>query len=307
MNRGLVIKSTGSNYEVETSSGEVIVCSIKGKFRTKEIRTTNPISVGDWVLFENDVKSGPVIYEIEKRRNYIIRKASNLSKESQIIAANIDQVFLIATLVSPVTTTTFMDRIIATAESFRIPITIFFNKFDLYTELELEQLEDLKLIYTSLGYSVIAISLKQKGIEEVLNPLLKNKSTLLTGHSGVGKSTFINKIEPSLNVKTDIISEAHDSGKHTTTFAEMHKLAIGGYLIDTPGVRGFGVIEIEKEEASHYFREIFQVSKNCRFNNCLHTNEPHCAVKDAVENGSIAFSRYNSYLSILSGNEEKYR
>lgn len=308
MNKGLVIKSTGSNYEVETSDGTIITCSIKGKFRTKDIRTTNPISVGDKVFFENDPKAGgAVIYDLEKRTNYIIRKASNLSKESQIIASNVDQVFLIATLINPVTTTTFIDRILATAESFRIPTTIVFNKHDLYTNVELEKLAELKMIYTDLGYAVLDISMKLDGDIDKLKSLVKDKITLLTGHSGVGKSTFINSMEATLNVKTGTISDAHGSGKHTTTFAEMHKLSIGGYIIDSPGVRGFGVIEIEKNEVSHYFREIFRVGQKCQFNNCQHTNEPKCAVKDAVEEGVIAYSRYNSYLSILDGNEEKYR
>ena len=308
MNKGLVIKSTGSNYEVEASDGRIITCTIRGKFRTKEFRTTNPIAVGDAVTFELETENGSaIINSIAPRDNYIVRKASNLSKESQIIAANVDQVFLIATLASPVTTTTFIDRILATTETFRIPTTIIFNKCDLYTEADLEKLEILKLTYTSLNYPVLAISLKKDCDLEQLKSLLQNKITLLTGHSGVGKSTFINSVEPRLNVKTDKVSDAHNTGKHTTTFAEMHKLSDGGYLVDSPGVRGFGVIEIEKNEVSHYFREIFQVGLSCQYSDCQHTNESKCAVKEAVEAGQIAFSRYNSYLSILGGDEEKYR
>lgn len=308
MSKGLVIKSTGSNYEVETPEGTIISCSIKGKFRTREIRTTNPIAVGDRVVFELDSRTGgAVINDLEPRVNYIVRKASNLSKESQIIAANVDQVFLIATLVSPITTTTFIDRILATTESFRIPTTIIFNKRDLYSAQDLEKLNELTSIYADLKYSVLSISLKKDCDIEMLRDLLGNKITLLTGHSGVGKSTFINTIEPAFKLKTDIVSEAHDTGKHTTTFAEMHKLSNNGYIIDSPGVRGFGVIEIEKNEVSHFFREIFQVGLKCQFNNCQHTNEPKCAVKTAVEEGVIAYSRYNSYLSILCGTEEKYR
>lgn len=308
MNKGLVIKSTGSNYEVETADGSIISCSIKGKFRTKEIRTTNPISVGDRVLYEYDPKiGGAVIFEIETRRNYIVRKSSNLSKESQILAANVDQVILVATIASPVTTTTFIDRILATAESFRIPTIIAFNKCDIYTAEDLDKLDELKNIYTSIGYDAFEISVKQNINIEKLKSILKDKITLITGHSGVGKSSLINKLEPHLNLKTDIVSEAHDTGKHTTTFAEMHHLSMGGYIIDSPGVRGFGVIEIEKNEASHYFKEIFEMGRKCQFNNCLHMNEPKCAVKDAVQDGVIAYSRYNSYISILCGSEEKYR
>ncbi len=308
MNKGLVIKSTGSNYEVESEDGTIINCSIKGKFRTKEIRTTNPISVGDRVLYDFDPKiGGAVIFEIEKRQNYIIRKASNLSKESQIIAANVDQVILVATIASPVTTTTFIDRVLATAESFRIPTIIAFNKCDIHTAADQERLAELIEIYTSIGYTAFEVSVKQNVNIEQLKSLLKDKITLITGHSGVGKSSLINSLEPHLNLKTNSVSDAHDTGKHTTTFAEMHHLSMGGYIIDSPGVRGFGVIEIEKNEASHYFKEIFEIGQSCQFNNCVHMNEPKCAVKTAVEDGIIAYSRYNSYISILCGSEEKYR
>lgn len=306
--KGLVIKNTGSWYVVRMADGSVENCKIKGNFRLKGIRTTNPVAVGDVV--DVAVKDGAsYIVSIEQRRNYIIRRASNLSKESQILAANVDQALLIVTLKDPVTNTTFIDRFLATAEAYNVPVTIVINKVDLLTdEDELEYLEGVKNLYEVVGYKVIAMNaLSGMGLDE-LRAALAGKVTLLSGNSGVGKSSIINLLLPGLNLKTGSVSEAHHTGMHTTTFSEMFDLPEGGSVIDTPGVKGFGTIDFDKAEVAHYFKEIFEISSNCKYNNCTHTHEPGCAVHDAVENHYISMSRYQSYLNILEdSSDDKYR
>jgi len=268
-----------------------------------DIKSTNPVAVGDIVILDEE----NVIVDIEQRKNYIIRKASNLSKQSHIIAANVDQAVLIATVNYPVTTTVFIDRFLAAAEAYRIPVSLIFNKTDRYNEDEMLQVNEMKKIYEKIGYPVYKVSVKKDPDIDSIKELFKNKITVVAGHSGVGKSTLINRLEPEIHLKTAEISDSHQTGKHTTTFAEMHRLSFGGYIIDTPGIRGFGLYHIEKNELYHYFREIFSYSKNCRYNNCQHVNEPGCAVKEAVEKGDIALSRYNSYLNIYFDDNTKYR
>jgi ribosome biogenesis GTPase len=313
MNKGLVIRSTGSWYSVKSDTGEIMDCRIKGKLRMKEVRTTNPVTVGDRVLFDiqNDETSesgqNGVIYEIEQRRNYIIRKASNLSKESQIIAANVDQAFLIVTVNYPVTLPGFIDRYLISAEAYRIPASLVFNKLDLYNEKDYEKLEELLQTYESIGYKCYQVSAEKNFNIDPLRESMRGKISLLSGHSGVGKSSLLNCLEPSLNLKTSEISKFHLQGKHTTTFAEMFEMEGGGYLIDTPGIRGFGVIDMAKEEISHYFPEMFGLLDQCRFFNCTHVHEPGCAVKAAVEIGEIPMTRYESYLSLIGEDNGKYR
>lgn len=306
--KGLVIKNTGSWYVVKMEDGSIENCKIKGNFRLKGIRTTNPVAVGDNV--EVAVKDdASYIVSIEPRRNYIIRKASNLSKESQILASNIDQALLIVTLKEPITNTTFIDRFLATAEAYNVPVVIVINKVDLLVdEDEKEYLEGVKNLYETIGYNVIKMNaLSGVGLDE-LNSVLKGKVTLLSGNSGVGKSSIINLVLPGVNLKTGMVSETHHTGMHTTTFSEMFDLPMGGSVIDTPGVKGFGTIDFDKSEVAHYFKEIFKISENCRYNNCSHTHEPGCAVLDAVENHYISQSRYQSYLSVLDdGVDDKYR
>ena len=306
-NNGLVIKSTGSRYTVLSDEGEVVICRIRGKIRLQGIKSTNPVSVGDRVVFDAADDGEGIISGIKERRNYIIRKATNLSKESHIIAANVDQAVLIVTINYPVTTRVFIDRFIAASEAYRIPVTIVFNKTDRYDEEHMRALKEWCELYDGIGYKTYAVSAKKQEDLSEIQSLLKDKISVLSGHSGVGKSTLINRVEPDLNLKTAEISAIHQSGKHTTTFAEMHPLSFGGYIIDTPGIRGFGLIHIEKEELYHYFKEIFAHAKDCRFNNCTHYSEPGCSVKEAVEEGVIALSRYESYLSILLNRNEKYR
>ena len=307
LKEGLVIKSTGSWYTVKTSDGVIHNCRIKGKFRMDGIRTTNPISVGDRVDFEEKEEAN-VIVKILDRKNYIIRKSSNLSKHSQIIASNVDQAFLIVTVNYPLTTTTFIDRFLAAAEAYRIPVNLIFNKIDRYRPNDMERLAELKGIYESIGYKCYEISAKEGTHLEIIREALKGKINLLSGHSGVGKSTLINAIQPGLDLKTGEISEAHSQGKHTTTFSEMFELDFEGYIIDTPGIRGFGTIDMEKEEMSHFFPEIFKTSEHCQFNNCSHVHEPKCAVKGAVEIGKISMTRYESYLGMIMEDEDsKYR
>ena len=306
---GLVIKNTGSSYEVLTEDSKVVECRIKGNFRLKGIRTTNPVAVGDIVTIKINPDNTAYITAIHPRKNYIIRRASNLSKESHIIAANLDQAFLIITLAQPFTSTTFIDRFLATAEAYRVPAVLVINKVDLLTDREdQELLEAVTYLYENIGYKVIHTSAKSGcGIEE-LRKLLGNKITLLSGNSGVGKSTIINDLIPDLKLKTGDISATHHTGMHTTTFSEMFPLPSGGYIIDTPGVKGFGTIDFQKKEVSHYFPEIFKYSQQCRYNNCTHTHEPGCAVLDAIEQNLISQSRYTSYRSILEDIEpEKYR
>ena len=313
MKKGIVIKSTGSWYTVKTEDGNLIESRIKGNLRLKGIRSTNPIAVGDNVEIvetkeDNAIGSQVVglIHKIEPRKNYIIRKSPNLSKESHIIAANIDQAFLIVTIQFPVTTTTFIDRFLVSAEAYRIPCHLIFNKTDLYTDDQLNTMNMLIEIYQSAGYKCLQISAKENiGIDE-LEKMMTNKINVFSGHSGVGKSTIINLLQSNIVLKTGNISDAHFSGKHTTTNSEMFELDFGGFIIDTPGIKGFGVLEMEKEEISHYFPEIFKLLNECQYYNCTHTHEPNCAVKKSVEEGKIATSRYNSYLGLLE-NEEKYR
>jgi len=313
LQEGLVIKSTGSRYTVR-SGNTIFECRIKGKLRIKGIRTTNPLTVGDIVDFEiqdeNSETGLPmgVITNLQQRKNYIIRKSVNLSKESHIIASNIDRAFIIVTMNYPVTSATFIDRFLVTAEAYSIPSIVVINKVDLYNEEEIEKMEQLAEIYRNIGYGCICTStVTGEGIDN-FKELISNKVSVITGISGVGKSTLINSIDPNLHLKTERISDYHKSGKHTTTFSEMFKLAFGGYIIDTPGIRSFGMIDMKNDDVSHYFPEIFKVSCNCRFNNCTHTHEPGCAVKEEVEKGEISMSRYNSYLSILfEDDEEKYR
>ncbi|MDR2628365.1 MAG: ribosome small subunit-dependent GTPase A [Dysgonamonadaceae bacterium] len=305
---GLVVKNTGSWYQVKTDDGRFVECKIKGNFRLKDIKSTNPIAVGDWVSIDENEGGTALINTIGDRKNYIIRRASNLSKQSHIIAANLDQALLIATVNYPVTTTTFIDRFLASAQAYRIPVGLVFNKVDRYTDDDLEYLDALIHLYETIGYPCHKISAKDDTDFSMLENLLKDKVTLLSGHSGVGKSTLINRILPDACLKTGDISEYHNKGMHTTTFSEMLELPFGGYIIDTPGIKGFGMIDMEDAEVSHYFPEIFKTAGKCRFNNCTHRREPGCAVLAAVENQTISRSRYNSYLGILEDRENgKYR
>ena len=305
MEKGTVIKSTGSWYLVRFPDEQVAECRIRGKFRLEGIRTTNPVAVGDWVKVEKS-QEGHVIVGIEPRKNYIIRKSTNLSKESHIIASNVDQAILVVTVNHPETSTVFIDRFLASAEAYNVPTVLVFNKLDLYDEEDRMLLGGLKMIYEKIGYPCYAVSTVTGENIAQIQELLKGKISVFSGLSGVGKSSLINRIEPGLQLKTAVISDAHDSGKHTTTFAEMVNLSGGGYLIDTPGIRSFGMIDMKKEEISHYFREIFAVSEACRFNNCTHTHEPGCAVLEAIELKEISESRYSSYLSMLE-EHGKYR
>lgn len=305
--RGLVIKSTGSSYIVRLDDGSDAECHIKGNFRIRGIRSTNPVAVGDFVEVQTLADGTNWIKEIEERRNYIIRRATNLSKESHILAANIDQVALIVTVNHPITSTTFIDRFLATCEAYRVRAFLIFNKTDLLTDEEWTQLDELRALYESLDYPTLAISAKNLDSTDLFS-LLEGKTTLFSGNSGVGKSTLLNALFGKELTRTGKISDAHGTGMHTTTFSEMYFLPQGGAVIDTPGIKGFGTIDFEKEEVSHYFREIFRVGRECRFSNCTHTNEPGCAVQEAVIKGSIAISRYESYLSILNDSTEgKYR
>ncbi len=306
--KGLVIKNTGSWYTVKTDDGNVVESKIKGNFRLKGIRSTNPVAVGDRVEIVRNQEGTAFITNIEDRRNYIIRKSQNLSKQSHIIAANVDQAFLLVTVNHPQTSTTFIDRFLASAEAYSVPVVLVFNKTDLLTEDELEYQKMMIDLYETVGYDCVAISAeKGEGIDDLLG-LLEGKITLLSGNSGVGKSTLINKIVPGVNLRTSDISDSHNTGMHTTTFSEMIQLERGGYIIDTPGIKGFGTFNMEPEEITGYFKDIFKFSQNCRFNNCTHTHEPGCAVLKAVEEHYIAQSRYQSYLSMLNDKDEnKYR
>ncbi|MBD1431715.1 ribosome small subunit-dependent GTPase A [Sphingobacterium sp. DN00404] len=304
--RGLVTKSTGSWYLVESEAGKRIQCRIKGKFRTKGIKTTNPIAVGDWVHYEYEPdQDSAIITALEPRKNYIIRRSINLSKQAQIIGANLDQALLVVTLASPPTSLGFIDRFLVTAEAYDIPAVLVFNKLDLFSEEGLEILEDYMAIYEQIGYPCYAVSAREKTNMAEVRQLLKDKTTLVSGHSGVGKSTFINAIEPSVELKTGEISDWSDKGKHTTTFAEMIDLSFGGKLIDTPGIRELGIVDIEKAELAHFFPEMRARLNECRFHNCRHINEPGCVVLEAVENGEIESSRYDSYLSIYHNQDTR--
>ncbi|RPD99684.1 ribosome small subunit-dependent GTPase A [Aureibaculum marinum] len=305
---GIVTKSTGSWYSVRVDNKTIIECRIKGKFRLKGIKSTNPITVGDRVDFkmEADNENG-IITKIHDRKNYIIRKSVNLSKQTHIIAANIDQVFLLVTLKNPQTFTTFIDRFLATAEAYSIPAVILFNKIDLYDKELLAKKQELENVYKTIGYECLDVSATEKININKLKIIMKDKVSMFSGHSGVGKSTLINAVYPELDLKTSEISVQHKQGQHTTTFAEMFDLPFGGYIIDTPGIKGFGVVDFEKNEIGDYFPEFFAIKHHCKFNNCLHINEPNCAIKDALKNGEIAQSRYISYLQLVEGENENYR
>lgn len=306
--KGFVIKNTGSWYSVKTDDGKVVECKIKGNFRLKGIRSTNPIAVGDQVEIALNQEGTAFITHIDERRNYIIRKSQNLSKQSHIIAANVDQAFLIVTVNYPQTSTTFIDRFLASAEAYSVPVVLVFNKRDILSDDERHYQQSMVHLYETIGYECREISAATGEGVEGLHKLLKGKITLLSGNSGVGKSTLINQILPEANLRTAEISDAHNTGMHTTTFSEMLELPEGGYIIDTPGIKGFGTFDMEPEELTSYFREIFHFSKDCKFSNCTHTHEPGCAVLKALEDHYIAQSRYQSYLGMLEDKDEnKYR
>jgi len=307
---GTVYKSTGSWYFVKSEKGDLYQCRIKGKFRIKGIKSTNPIAVGDSVEFDIERKGDEeigVIKLIHERANYIVRKSVNLSKQTQVIASNIDLAFLLITINNPPTLTTFIDRFLVTAQAYSIKVILVFNKIDSYKEEEKREIAYLKDIYETIGYTCVEVSAIKNINLDIIKSLMKGKTSLFSGHSGVGKTTLLNSLEPGLNLKTKQISDQHQQGKHTTTFAEMFDLSFNASIIDTPGIKGFGVVAIEKEELGDYFTEFFALRSGCKFHNCIHVNEPQCAVKDALETGAVSWSRYKSYLQILEGEEENYR
>ncbi len=307
---GTIYKSTGSWYTVKNDLGATYECRIKGKFRIKGIKSTNPIAVGDIVDFEletnNDQVSG-VIHKIHDRKNYIIRKSVNLSKQTHIIASNIDQVFLLITINNPPTLTSFVDRFLVTTQAYSIKTILLFNKIDVYDEDILLEVKLLAHLYRKIGYECIGISAETGKNVDMVKTIMKDKVSMFAGHSGVGKSTLVNAIEPGLDLKTKALSTQHSQGQHTTTFAEMFDLSFGAKIIDTPGIKGFGIVDMDKEEIGDYFPEFFKLKQDCKFNNCLHVEEPFCAVKDALENDEVAYSRYRSYLQMLEGDDEHYR
>jgi ribosome biogenesis GTPase len=305
---GIVYKSTGSWYHVKSDNGEFYKCRIKGKFRIKGIKSTNPIAVGDKVIFDIEKKNHQetgVIKTILDRHNYIVRKSVNLSKQTHIIASNIDQVFLLVTINNPPTFTTFIDRFLVSTRAYRIDTILVFNKIDSYQIEERAEILYLKDIYEAIGYRCIEVSSTENKNVDKVKEIMLGKTSMFVGHSGVGKTTLVNAIEPTLDLKTKEISDQHSQGKHTTTFAEMFDLNFNARIIDTPGIKGFGVVDIDKYELGDYFPEFFALKKDCKFNNCIHTKEPHCAVKKALEEEKISWSRYKSYLQILSGDDEK--
>ena len=307
---GLVYKSTGSWYTVKSEQGDFIECRMKGKFRIKGIKSTNPIAVGDWVDYELEETSDSVtgtIHTIHERKNYIVRKSVNLSHQMHLIASNIDRVFLLITINNPPTTTNFIDRFLVTAEAYGIETVLVFNKIDTFDEATLDEQLYMQHIYQEIGYQCLRVSsTEMKGIT-ALKEMMIGKVSMFSGHSGVGKSTLVNAMEPNLQLKTKVISEQSMQGQHTTTFAEMYDLSFDARIIDTPGIKGFGIVDMEKEEISGYFPEFFKLKDQCKFNNCLHKDEPHCAIKKALEDDKISWSRYKSYLKILEGDEEHYR
>jgi ribosome biogenesis GTPase len=306
--KGLVIKSTGSWYHVRSDGGVNVPCKIRGTYRIRGLRATNPVAVGDRVEFNflDDSRTG-VIESIAERNNYIVRKSPNLSKAYQLIACNVDQAMLMVSLVAPKTHLEFIDRFLVTAESFRIPVRLLFNKFDLYGKAEMAEWRYLQQVYSSIGYTCVETSVHTGvGIERVVE-LLNGRTSLLSGNSGVGKSSLLNLLDPTLRLKTSAISTAHNAGKHTTTFAEMHFLSSGARVIDTPGIKGFGMVEIDREELFHFFPEIFEASRECKFHNCLHINEPSCAVIRAVDEDRISPARYLNYLKMMEDADTKYR
>ena len=307
---GTIYKSTGSWYFVKSEQGDLYQCRIKGKFRIKGIKSTNPIAVGDTVEFDVESKGDEeigVIKFIHERKNYIVRKSVNLSKQTQIIASNIDLAFLLITINNPPTLTTFIDRFLVTAQAYSIQVILVFNKIDSYKAEEKGEILYLKGIYEAIGYTCVEVSAIKNINLNRIKDLMKGKTSLFSGHSGVGKTTLLNSLEPGLNLKTKQISDQHQQGQHTTTFAEMFDLSFNASIIDTPGIKGFGVVAIEKEELGDYFPEFFALKNRCKFHNCIHVNEPQCAVKDALEEGKVSWSRYKSYLQIIEGEEENYR